>query len=73
MNQNEKDAMIASVENVEAIHEFLTPGGTALPICKTAANAGSVLLKLVSIKQLYELIELGRILLPNYKLRKDGK
>lgn len=52
MNQNEKDAMIASVENVEAIHEFLTQWYSVADLYKTAANAGSVLIELVNLKQL---------------------
>lgn len=52
MNNEKKDAMIASIENVEAIEEFLSEWYSVADLFETAANAGSILLELVNIKQL---------------------
>ena len=46
MNNEKKDAMIASIENVEAIHEFLSEWYSINDLFETAANAGLVLLDL---------------------------
>ena len=52
MSNEKKDAMIASIENVEAIEEFLSEWYSVSDLFETAANAGSILLELVNIKQL---------------------
>lgn len=49
MKENQKDAMIASIENVEAIKEFLSEWYSVSDLFETAANAGSVLLELVNV------------------------
>ena len=54
MINEKKDVMVASIENVEAIREFLSEWYSVADLYKTAANAGSVLLELVNIKQLSE-------------------
>lgn len=54
MNNEQKDAMIASVEAVQAIEQFLQDYYSVYDLFETAANAGSILLELVSIKQLSE-------------------
>ena len=50
MNEEMKDAMIASVENVKAIEDFLNEQYSVSDLFETAANAGSVLLELVNIQ-----------------------
>lgn len=52
MEETKKDAMIASIEAVEAIEEFLSEWYSVADLFETAANAGSILLELVNIKQL---------------------
>ena len=52
MNEEKKDAMIASIEKVEAVEEFLKNWYSVTDLFETAANAGSILLELVNIKQL---------------------
>ena len=52
MNEEKKDAMIASIEKVEAVEEFLKNWYSVTELFETAANAGSILLELVNIKQL---------------------
>ena len=52
MKQEVKDAMIASIEKVEAVEEFLKNWYSVTDLFETAANAGSILLELVNIKQL---------------------
>lgn len=52
MNEEKKDAMIASIEKVEAVEEFLKNWYSVMDLFETAANAGSILLELVNIKQL---------------------
>lgn len=52
MKEEKKDAMIASIENVEAIEDFLSEWYSVSDLFETAANAGSILLELVNIKQL---------------------
>lgn len=49
MSNEKKDAMIASIENVEAIKEFLNEWYSVSDLFETAANAGSVLLELVNV------------------------
>lgn len=44
-----KDAMIASVEKVQAVEEFLNGWYSVNDLFETAANAGSVLLEMVNI------------------------
>lgn len=46
MKENQKDAMNASIENVEAIQEFLNSWYSINDLFETAANAGAVLLDL---------------------------
>ena len=52
MNEEKKDAMIASIEKVEAVEDFLKDWYSVTDLFETAANAGSILLELVNIKQL---------------------
>lgn len=52
MSNEKKDAMIASIENVDAIEEFLSEWYSVSDLFEIAANAGSILLELVNIKQL---------------------
>ena len=47
MDEKMKDAMIASVEKVQAVEEFLNDWYSVADLFETAANAGSVLLRLV--------------------------
>lgn len=54
MNNEQKDAMIASVEAVQAIEQFLQDYYSVYDLYETAANAGSVMLELVNDKQLSE-------------------
>lgn len=46
MNEKKNDALIASIENVQAIQEFLTSWYSINDLFETAANAGAVLLDL---------------------------
>lgn len=46
MNEERKDAMIASIEQTEAIQEFLNSWYSINDLFETAANAGAVLLDL---------------------------
>jgi len=46
MKENQKDAMIASIEQTEAIQEFLNSWYSINDLFETAANAGAVLLDL---------------------------
>jgi len=46
MNKERKDAMIASIEQTEAIQEFLNSWYSINDLFETAANAGAVLLDL---------------------------
>lgn len=46
MEEIKKDAMIASIEEVEAIQEFLNDWYSINDLFETAANAGAVLLDL---------------------------
>ena len=52
MNNEQKDAMIASVEAVQAIEQFLQDYYSVYDLYETAANAGSIMLELVNLKQL---------------------
>lgn len=52
MNEEKKDAMIASIEKVEAVENFLKDWYSVTDLFETAANAGSILLELVNIGQL---------------------
>lgn len=52
MENEKKDAMIASIEAVEAVKDFLSDTYSVSDLFETAANAGSILLELVNIKQL---------------------
>lgn len=52
MKDEMKDAMIASVEKVQAVEEFLRDWYSVSDLFETAANAGSVLLELVNIGQI---------------------
>lgn len=52
MNNEKKDAMIASIENVEAIEDFLSEWYSVADLFETAANAGSVIIDLAAAKQL---------------------
>lgn len=54
MNNEQKDAMIASVEAVQAIEQFLQDYYSVYDLFETAANAGSIMLELVNLKQLSE-------------------
>lgn len=54
MNNEQKDAMIASVEAVQVIEQFLQDYYSVYDLYETAANAASIMLELVSIKQLSE-------------------
>lgn len=54
MNNEQKDAMIASVEAVQAIEQFLQDYYSVYDLFETAANSGSILLELVNLKQLSE-------------------
>ena len=54
MNNEQKDAMIASVEAVQAIEQFLQDYYSVYDHYETAANAGSSMLELVNLKQLSE-------------------
>ena len=47
MDEKMKDAMIASVEKVQAVEEFLNDWYSVADLFETAANAGSVLLRLI--------------------------
>jgi len=49
MKEEMKDAMIASVEKVQAVEEFLRDWYSVNDLFETAENAGSVLLELVNI------------------------
>jgi GTPase Era involved in 16S rRNA processing len=49
MKEEMKDAMIASVEKVQAVEEFLNAWYSVNDLFETAANAGSVLLEMVNI------------------------
>ncbi len=49
MKEEMKDAMIASVEKVQAVEEFLNDWYSVNDLFETAANAGSVLLEMVNI------------------------
>ena len=46
MNEEKKDAMIASIENVQAVEEFLKNWYSVTDLFETAANSGSVLLEI---------------------------
>lgn len=46
MNEEKKDAMIASIEKVEAVEEFLKNWYSVTELFETAANSGSVLLEI---------------------------
>lgn len=46
MKEEMKDAMIASVEKVQAVEDFLSDWYTVADMFETAANAGSVLLSI---------------------------
>jgi hypothetical protein len=48
MDEKMKDAMIASVEKVQAVEEFLNDWYSVADLFETAANAGSILLRLVN-------------------------
>lgn len=48
MEKEVKDAMIASVEKVQAVEEFLNDWYSVADLFETAANAGSVLLNVKS-------------------------
>ena len=54
MSNEKKDAMIASIDRVEAIEDFLSEWYSVADLFETAASAGSILLELVNIKQLAE-------------------
>lgn len=49
MKEEMKDAMIASVEKVQAVEEFLNDWYSVNDLFETDANAGSVLLEMVNI------------------------
>ena len=46
MSEEKKDAMIASIENVQAIEEFLRDWYSVTELFETAANSASVLLEI---------------------------
>lgn len=48
MSNENKDAMIASIEKVQAVEEFLNGWYSVNDLFETAANAGSVLLQMVN-------------------------
>lgn len=50
MDNKTKDAMVAGIENVQAIEDFLSEYYSVADLFETAANAGSVLLELVNVK-----------------------
>lgn len=52
MDEKMKDAMIASIEKVQAVEDFLKDWYSVSDLFETAANAGSVLLELVNIGQI---------------------
>ncbi len=47
MNEEKKDAMIASIEKVEAVEEFLKNWYSVTELFETAANSGSVLIEIM--------------------------
>ena len=52
MNNEKKDAMIASIENVEAITEFLSEWWTIEDLYETAAKVNSTILSLAKRHQI---------------------
>lgn len=50
MNEEMKNKVVAEVERVEAIKEFLSENYSVSDLFETAANAGSLLLELVNVK-----------------------
>lgn len=52
MSNEKKDALIASIDKVEAVNDFLTQWYSAADLYKTAAKAGSILMELVNMKSL---------------------
>lgn len=50
MEKEVKDAMVAGIENVQAIEDFLSEYYSVADLFETAANAGSVLLELVNTR-----------------------
>ena len=52
MKEDMKDVMIADVEKIQAVEDFLSEWYSVSDLFETAANAGSVLLELVNIWQL---------------------
>lgn len=54
MENEMKDVMIAHIEAVEAVENFLSDWYSVNDLFETAANAGSILLELVYIKRLNE-------------------
>lgn len=52
MKEEMKDVMIADVEKVQAVEDFLSEWYSVSDLFETAANAGSVLLELVNIGQI---------------------
>ncbi len=49
MSNENKDAMIASIEKVQAVEEFLNGWYSVNDLFETAANAASVLLELMKL------------------------
>lgn len=60
MNEQEKDAMIAGIEKLQAIDEFLSDWYSVTDLYETAANAANVLLEAAHLHQFSE-DELGYI------------
>lgn len=54
MENEKKDVMIAHIEAVEAVENFLSDWYSVNDLFETAANAGSILLELAYIKRLSE-------------------
>ena len=50
MDEQKKDAMIASIEKVQAVEEFLSDWYSVSDLFETAANAGSVLLEYINLQ-----------------------
>lgn len=54
MENETKNELIANLEAVKAVEDFLVNWYSVSDLFETAANAGSILLELVNIKQLSE-------------------
>ena len=60
MNEQEKNAVIAGVEKLQAIDDFLTDWYSVTDLYETAANAANVLMEAAHLQQFSE-DELGYI------------